>query len=125
MTTTTATEAELVLAARNAISEANWTLGRCAAEWLEHYARGQTITDLAEILKTNAAWLEVYRRTWLIYGPIRMEYPKLRWAHFLTVDGWDDWKPALEWANQNEATIDEMTAWHRLQQPGDQPTPNP
>ncbi len=108
-------EEGLITEAQAAISETNWTLGRLADRWLADYACGRSLEELANVLKTNSGWLAAYCRIYRLYHEIRPSYPRLRWVHFLMVEGWSNSQDALEWANANGATVGELAAWQRLQ----------
>lgn len=119
-------ELTLIREAQKAISDTNWTLGRVADAWLTNFANGESLEKLAQILKTNHAWLVAYCRVWRRFANERAKFPHLRWVHFLMVEDFDDWQECLEWANEHQATVEEMFAWRMLQKPHPAPlAPHP
>lgn len=109
------TEDGLIDLARAAVSSCNWTVGECAAQWTQRYARGRTDSDFGQLigLSDDATWKA--RRVWETFADVRPTYPQLRWSHFYAALTWDDAAECLAWAQDNEATVAEMKAWRRMQ----------
>ncbi|QDT17861.1 hypothetical protein [Alienimonas californiensis] len=117
------TESQLVETAQLAVSQCNWVVGRCAAEWTKRYARGRTDADFAALVGLSADQVYQRRRVWETFADVRDRYeadaapgtPKRgpRWSHFYVALTWDDAPECLEWAAENEATVAEMKAYRR------------
>ncbi|MBI1313785.1 hypothetical protein GC176_21035 [bacterium] len=109
------TEQELVSTARSAISNCNWTVGKCAARWTTRYSRGRTDADFGQMVGLSGDQVYQRRRVWESFADVRDVYPALKWSHFYVALTWTDSAESLAWANENEATIAEMKAWRRMQ----------
>ncbi|MFH5805718.1 hypothetical protein [Alienimonas sp. DA493] len=117
------TESQLVETAQLAVSQCNWVVGRCAAEWTQRYARGRTDADFAALVGLSADQVYQRRRVWETFADVRERYeaeaqpgaPRRgpRWSHFYVALTWDDAPECLEWAAENEATVAEMKAYRR------------
>ncbi|MHC4876261.1 MAG: hypothetical protein ACYTGL_07170 [Planctomycetota bacterium] len=109
------TEQELVSTARMAISNCNWTVGECAAQWTTRYSRGRTDADFGQMVGLSGDQIYQRRRVWESFADVQSAYPGLKWSHFYVALTWTDSAECLAWANENEATIAEMKAWRRMQ----------
>lgn len=107
------TEDQLIAAAQNAVSSCNWVVGECASKWTQRYARGRTDADFAKMIGLTPDQVYQRRRVWETFGDVRNEYRSLKWSHFYVALNWDDAPEALQWAEDNEATVSEMRAWRR------------
>ena len=114
-----ADETAIVEAARLAVSQCNWVVGQCAAEWTERYAEGRTDGDFAELIGLSADQVYQRRRVWETFADVRTEYAGLRWSHFYAAVTWDDAPDSLGWAEEMGATVAEMRAWRRAQRGDD------
>lgn len=112
---TAETEQELVTTARSAISNCNWTVGECAAQWTKRYARGRTDADFGEMVGLSGDQIYQRRRVWETFADVRDSYSQLRWSHFYVALTWNDAPECLGWAEENQATVAEMKAWRRMQ----------
>lgn len=109
------TEDELVGRARRSISDCNWTVGECAAQWTKRFAKGRTDADFAVLVGLSADQVYQRRRVWETFGDVQGQYPGLRWSHFYVALNWDDAPECLQYAEENGATIAEMKAWRTVQ----------
>lgn len=109
----TASEHDLVQIARDALSQCNWIVGKCAADWTERHARGRTDADFAELVGLSSDQVFQRRRVWETFGDVYESYAQLKWSHFYVALNWDDAPECLQWADENGATIAEMRAWRR------------
>lgn len=107
------TEDELVQRARNAVSQCNWEVGFCAAEWTRRYARGRTDADFAGMVGLSPDQVYQRRRVAETFGEVHERFASLKWSHFYTALTWDDAAECLQWADENQATVAEMKAWRR------------
>ena len=112
---TAETEQELISAARLAISNCNWTVGECAAQWTERYAKGRTDADFGELVGLSGDQIYQRRRVWETFADVRDDYAELKWSHFYVSLTWTDSSECLAWAQENKATVAEMKAWRRMQ----------
>lgn len=119
------TEQELIQRAQTAISQCNWTVGECAAQWTTKFARGRSDGDFGELVGMSNDQIYQRRRVWESFADVRENYAALKWSHFYVALTWDDSAECLSWANENAATIAEMKAWRRLQQGEDVTTTAP
>ena len=119
MTAKPKTEPQLLELARDACGQCNWTLGECAAEWTDRYAKGRTDADFAKLmgeeLGLTSAKVGQCRRVWTDFGVIRGQFPKLIWSHFRAARQlpFTIVEDSLQWANDNESGVSEMLAWVR------------
>ncbi len=123
-TDTHVTEQELIQRAQTAVSNCNWTVGECAAQWTKKFARGRTDADFGELVGMSGDQVFQRRRVWETFADVQTQYGSLKWSHFYIALNWDDAAECLNWASDNEATIAEMKAWRRLQH-GEDVTINP
>lgn len=107
------TESDLVARAQTAVSQCNWVVGECAAQWTKKYARGRTDGDFGLLVGLSADQVYQRRRTWETFGDVVSEYALLKWSHFYVALNWNDAPECLQWAQENEATVAEMKAWRR------------
>lgn len=108
-------ESDLISRAQTALSECNWIVGECAAQWTQRYARGRTDADFGGLIGLSGDQVYQRRRVWETFADVHAEYSKLKWSHFYAALTWDDASECLQWANENDATINEMKAWRRAQ----------
>ncbi|QDT39544.1 helix-turn-helix domain-containing protein [Stratiformator vulcanicus] len=108
------TEGELVDAARTAVSQCNWTVGECAAEWTKKYARGRTDADFARLVGLSPDQVYQRRRVWERFGLEFRPESGLKWSHYYVALNWEDADACLEWAEENSATVAELRAWRRV-----------
>lgn len=109
------TEGALIERARQALSGCNWTIGECASQWTQRFARGRSDADFGGLIGLSGDQVYQRRRVWETFADVHAEYGKLSWSHFYTALTWDDSAEVLQWANENEATVNEMKAWRRAQ----------
>ena len=109
------TEQALIQRAQIAVSNCNWTVGECAAQWTKKFARGRTDADFGELVGMSGDQVYQRRRVFETFADAQERYASLKWSHFYIALNWDDSTECLSWANDNEATIAEMKAWRRLQ----------
>ncbi|MDA0835314.1 MAG: hypothetical protein O2955_21460 [Planctomycetota bacterium] len=107
-------EAELIVAAQQAVSQCNWVVGECAAKWTEKYARGRTDADFGNLVGVSPDQVYQRRRVWETFGDVYDSYPGLSWSHFYVALNWDDAPECLAWAMENESTVASMKAWRRV-----------
>lgn len=122
-TATRESEEELILRAQNALSNCNWVIGECAAQWTQRYAKGRTDADFGDLIGLSGDQVYQRRRVWETYADVYGDYSNLKWSHFYVSLTWDDASECLQWANENEATVAEMKAWRRAQHGEDLSTP--
>lgn len=113
--TVTETEQELIATAQLALSSCNWTVGECASKWCQRYSRGRTDADFGAIVGLSGEQIYQRRRVWESYADVVDNYSKLKWSHFYVALAWDESAECLAWAEDNQATVAEMKAWHRMQ----------
>lgn len=109
------TEQDLITAAQRAVSNCNWTVGECAAQWTKRYARGRTDADFGTMVGLSGDQVYQRRRVWETFADVREGYARLKWSHFYVALTWNDSSECLGWAQDNEATVAEMRAWRRMQ----------
>lgn len=112
-TNTTDSEEQIITRAQSAVSQSNWVVGECAAEWTEKYAKGRTDADFAALVGLSADQIYQRRRVAETFADVRKSYPSLKWSHYYVALKWDDSPECLQWAEENEATVAEMRAWRR------------
>ncbi len=105
----------LISVARNAVSQCNWVVGECAANWTQKYARGRTDADFGQMVGLSGDQIYQRRRVWEAFGSTCNNYENLKWSFFYVALNWDDASRSLNWADENEATVAEMRAWRRAQ----------
>lgn len=92
-------ERQLVEEATGAVEGANWTIGRCAAEWVEKYANGRTDGEFADLIGVSRQRVNFARRIWCLavgcYGgsklnehvaACRVAFTWTQWRQFLSLD---------------------------------------
>lgn len=109
------TEQELIQRAQLAVSDCNWTVGECAAQWTKKFARGRTDADFGELVGMSGDQIYQRRRVFEAFADVQEKYASLKWSHFYIALNWEDSAECLSWASDNDATIAEMKAWRRLQ----------
>ncbi len=107
------TEPELIFRAQSAVSQCNWVVGECAAQWTTRYAKGRTDADFGQLVGLSGDQIYQRRRVWETFGDVRGDYPSLKWSHFYIGLNWDDAPECLQWAEENQATIAELKMWRR------------
>jgi hypothetical protein len=108
-------EQSLLERARQSVSQAGWTIGECASVWTQRYARGRTDADFAALIGSTQQRVNEARRVHELYGHVYRSTGKLSFTHYCSVLGVDCADDALEWAEDNGATVAEMKAWLRMQ----------
>lgn len=108
-------EENLISVARNAVSQCNWVVGECAANWTQKYARGRTDADFGHMVGLSGDQIYQRRRVWEAFGSVYSNYENLKWSFFYVALNWEDASRSLNWADENEATVAEMRAWRRAQ----------
>ena len=108
-------EDKLISVARQAVSECNWVVGECAAQWTQKYARGRTDADFGQMVGLSGDQIYQRRRVWEAFGTTYKNQPNLKWSFFYVALNWEDAAKCLNWADENEATVAEMRAWRRAQ----------
>lgn len=108
-------EDQLVTRAQQALSQCNWVIGECAAEWTQRYSQGRTDADFGAMIGLSGDQVYQRRRVWETFSDVHTDYPNLKWSHFYVALNWDDSAECLQWANEIEATVAEMKAWRRAQ----------
>jgi hypothetical protein len=111
--TTIESEDELVARAVEAISQSQWIVGECAATWTRRYARGRTDADFGLLIGLSEDQVYQRRRVWEEFAEVAPRFAILKWSHFYTALGWDDFDECLQWAHDMRATVAEMKAWRR------------
>ena len=111
----TESEENLISVARNAVSQCNWVVGECAANWTQKYARGRTDADFGQMVGLSGDQIYQRRRVWEAFGNSYEKYTNLKWSFFYVALNWEDATKSLNWADENEATVAEMRAWRRAQ----------
>jgi len=107
------TESQLISRAQFAVSQCNWVVGECASKWTQKYAKGRTDADFGQLVGLSGDQVYQRRRVWETFGDVRSDYPSLKWSHFYVALNWDDSSECLQWAEENEATIQELKTWRR------------
>lgn len=105
-------EANLFTEALDALSKANWAIGKCAALWNRHDSRDAADIDLAAKLGVTAGQVQQRRRVWTSFSDIASAFPNLQWSHFHAAMKWEQPTIYLTWANERYATVPEMMAYH-------------
>ena len=111
----TESEQALIDRAQNALSHCNWTVGECAAQWTQRYAKGRTDADFATLVGLSSDQIFQRRRVWETFSDVFQDYSHLKWSHFYAALTWDDAAECLQWAEELQATVAEMKAWRRTQ----------
>jgi len=109
------TEEQLISTAREAVSECNWVVGECAANWTQRFARGRTDADFGQLVGLSGDQIFQRRRVWEAFGETYKNYGSLKWSFFYVALNWDDAEECLVWAHDNDATVAEMRAWRKAQ----------
>lgn len=111
--TETETESELISRAQFAVSQCNWVVGECAAQWTKRHAKGRTDADFGQLVGLSGDQVYQRRRVWETFGDVKGNYPSLKWSHFYVSLNWDDAPECLGWAEENQATVAELKMWRR------------
>ena len=106
-------EEQLVTRAQEAVSMSRWVVGECATQWTQRYARGRTDGDFAALIGLTGDQVYQRRRVWETFGPLKDEFPLLKWSHFYAALNWEDARDCLSWADETRSTVAEMRAWRR------------
>ncbi len=106
-------EENLIERARGALSNCNWVIGECAAQWTEKYAKGRTDADFGNQIGLSSDQVFQRRRVWETFHDVREEYKNLKWSHYYVALNWEDSAECLNWAVENQATVAQMRAWRR------------
>lgn len=109
----TETEDQLVSRAVDAINQSRWIVGECAAKWTQRYARGRTDVEFGLLVGLTGDQVYQRRRVWERFADVSAQFANLKWSHFYTALGWDDFVECLKWADDMKATVAEMKAWRR------------
>lgn len=109
------TEQQLIERARQADSDAAWTIGECASLWTQRYAKGRTDADFAKLVGLSRDVVTQRRLVHETFSDVCDSNHKLCWTHFYVALNWDDASECLAWADENGATVAEMKAWRRMQ----------
>jgi hypothetical protein len=117
-------EEQLISTAQTAVSQCNWVVGECAAQWTRRYAKGRTDADFGALIGLSGDQVYQRRRVWEVFGDVVGDYPSLKWSHFYVALTWDDAPECLQWAEEIQATVAEMKAWRRAMR-GDDLTQDP
>ncbi len=115
MVKTSESETALITRAQTALSQCNWVVGECAAQWTQKYAKGRTDADFGNLIGLSGDQVYQRRRVWETFADVHENYGDLKWSHFYSALTWDDAAECLQWANENQATVNEMKAWRRAQ----------
>lgn len=108
-------EEQLISVARDAVSQCNWVVGECAANWTKKYARGRTDGDFGQMVGLSGDQIYQRRRVWEAFGTTYENFSNLKWSFFYVALNWEDATKCLNWSDENEATVAEMRAWRRAQ----------
>lgn len=109
------TEYHLIQAAHKAANAGNWVVGECAARWLANYGKGKTDGTFAELIELSEEKVYQCRRVWERFGRIANSFKIVSWSHFREAVNWENAEECLEWAEDCNATVNEMRAWQRSQ----------
>lgn len=115
MSKTIESESALITRAQTALSQCNWVVGECAAQWTQKYAKGRTDADFGNLIGLSGDQVYQRRRVWETFADVHDTYGDLKWSHFYSALTWDDAAECLQWGNENQATVAEMKAWRRAQ----------
>jgi hypothetical protein len=115
MAKTSDSETALITRAQSALSQCNWVVGECAAQWTQKYAKGRTDADFGNLIGLSGDQVYQRRRVWETFADVHETYGDIKWSHFYSALTWDDAAECLQWANENQATVQEMKAWRRAQ----------
>lgn len=107
-------ESALVYKAKQAISTCNWTVGECASQWTDRWAKGRTDADFGAAVGLSGDQVYQRRRVFDRFGETDLNR-FLSWTHFVVALNWDDADACLDWACVNQATVAEMKAWRSAQ----------
>ena len=110
-----ATEQQLIERAQSALTQCNWVVGECAAEWTQKHAKGRTDENFGFLIGMSKEQVHQRRRVWESFADVKDEYEFISFSHFNSALNWDDAAECLAWANDIQATVAEMKAWRRSQ----------
>lgn len=112
---------DLITAAERAISDACWWIGESAIYLDRGRAKSEVDELLADRLGVTQAIVAECRLVWTSFMDVRGAYPQLFWSHFRSALDWsEDAADYLAWANEQQATAQEMIAYRRVCVGGDQ-----
>lgn len=99
-----------------------WEIGRIASEIKE--VCGKSDAEIGDAIGLSKDQVRQRRNVWDRFSAA---YPSTRldWTHFREALSWDDADDALAWAEENQANVAEMRAWHRVQNGEDISKPAP
>ncbi len=72
------TEELLISKAREAVSQCNWVVGECAANWTQRYARGRTDAEFGQMVGLSGDQIFQRRRVWEAFGNAHEKFPALK-----------------------------------------------
>lgn len=96
-----------------ASSAANWMLGEAAAIWVTTYARGRTDGEFAKLFGVSRSHVANCRSVFETFG-MCSTVEHISWSHHREAMNWEDAKECLQWAADNGATLQELTAYHNV-----------
>lgn len=102
-------EQSLINRAQQANSTAAWEIGECASKWLKKFANGRTDAEFGELIGMKKSQIQQRRQ---VYERFAGDHPgdRLSWSHFRAAVHWDDADHWLKWAEDNNASKNEMVA---------------
>lgn len=115
------TEEQLIAGARALVNNTNWDLGQYAAQWTQRFARGRTDADFAELIGSTQQRVNECRRVYERFSTLYRSSGKF--THAVVALTADDPDTAMEWVVENDATVNELKAWLRMQRGDDLTTP--
>lgn len=115
------TEEQLIVSARALVNNTNWDLGQYATKWTQRFARGRTDADFAELIGSTQQRVNECRRVYERFGDLYRSTGKF--THAVVALTADDPDAAMEWVTENDATVNELKAWLRMQRGDDLTTP--
>ena len=93
-------------------SDSGWEIGLTKLEYFA--AKAMSVTSGASPGKRAESAIELAREMMFRLRLASGDVP-LNEGHFAAAENWDDGFAAVKWAFENGATVEEMTAWRRLQ----------
>lgn len=102
-------EREIVAACLEAMQASNWDIGFHAQTWKEK--TGLSDAELGERIGLSKKQVQIRRQVSECFAG--NTYSRLSWSHFAVAVSWEDADVCLEWADENEATVREMSAWRK------------
>lgn len=113
---------DLITAAERAISDACWWIGESAIYLDRGRAKSEVDELLADRLLVTKTLVSECRLVWTTFMDVRGAYPNLFWSHFRVALNWKDAADYLSWANESQATAQEMITYRRVCVGGEEPT---